>query len=58
MSAIIDELVEKISNLTLADAAELKKALEDKKKKILEDREAAKKAREEELKNKTEQKKP
>ncbi|MFN9302755.1 MAG: 50S ribosomal protein L7/L12 [Candidatus Kapaibacterium sp.] len=30
MSAIIDELVEKISNLTLADAAELKKALEDK----------------------------
>ena len=30
MSAIIEELVEKISNLTLADAAELKKALEDK----------------------------
>jgi large subunit ribosomal protein L7/L12 len=30
MSAIVDELVEKISNLTLGDAAELKKALEDK----------------------------
>lgn len=30
MSAIVEELVEKISNLTLAEAAELKKALEDK----------------------------
>lgn len=30
MSAIVDELVEKISNLTLGDAAELKKALEEK----------------------------
>lgn len=30
MSAIIEELVEKISNLTLAEAAELKKALEEK----------------------------
>lgn len=30
MSAIVDELVEKISGLTLLDAAELKKALEDK----------------------------
>lgn len=30
MSAIVEELVEKISNLTLGDAAELKKALEDK----------------------------
>ncbi len=30
MSAIVDELVEKISGLTLGDAAELKKALEDK----------------------------
>lgn len=30
MSAIVDELVEKISALTLGDAAELKKALEDK----------------------------
>lgn len=30
MSAIVDELVEKISGLTLTDAAELKKALEDK----------------------------
>jgi large subunit ribosomal protein L7/L12 len=30
MSAIVEELVEKISNLTLTDAAELKKALEDK----------------------------
>lgn len=30
MSAIVDELVEKISNLTLGEAAELKKALEDK----------------------------
>ena len=30
MSAIVDELVEKISNLTLLDASELKKALEDK----------------------------
>lgn len=28
MSAIVDELVEKISGLTLTDAAELKKALE------------------------------
>lgn len=30
MSANVDELVEKISNLTLGEAAELKKALEDK----------------------------
>lgn len=30
MSAIVDELVEKISGLTLMDAADLKKALEDK----------------------------
>ncbi len=30
MTAIVEELVEKISNLTLAEAAELKKALEDK----------------------------
>jgi len=30
MSAIVEELVEKISNLTLLDAAELKKALEEK----------------------------
>lgn len=30
MSAIVEELVEKISNLTLTDAAELKKALEEK----------------------------
>jgi large subunit ribosomal protein L7/L12 len=30
MSAIVEELVEKIGNLTLLDAAELKKALEDK----------------------------
>ncbi len=30
MSAIVDELVEKISGLTLGDAAELKKALEEK----------------------------
>ncbi|MCS6999797.1 MAG: 50S ribosomal protein L7/L12 [Bacteroidota bacterium] len=30
MSAIVEELVEKISNLTLAEAAELKKALEEK----------------------------
>jgi len=30
MSAIIDELVEKIGNLTLMEASELKKALEDK----------------------------
>lgn len=30
MSAIVEELVEKISNLTLLEAAELKKALEDK----------------------------
>lgn len=30
MSAIVDELVEKISNLTLLDASELKKALEEK----------------------------
>lgn len=30
MSAIVDELVEKISALTLVEAAELKKALEDK----------------------------
>ena len=30
MSAIVEELVEKISNLTLLDASELKKALEDK----------------------------
>lgn len=28
--SVVEELVEKISNLTLADAAELKKALEDK----------------------------
>ncbi len=30
MSAIVEELVEKISNLTLVEAAELKKALEEK----------------------------
>jgi large subunit ribosomal protein L7/L12 len=30
MSAIIDELVEKIGNLTLVEASELKKALEEK----------------------------
>ena len=30
MSAIVDELVEKISNLTLLEASELKKALEEK----------------------------
>lgn len=30
MSAIVEELVEKISGLTLVEAAELKKALEDK----------------------------
>jgi len=30
MSAIVDELVEKISNLTLVEASELKKALEEK----------------------------
>jgi large subunit ribosomal protein L7/L12 len=30
MSAIVDELVEKISGLTLVEASELKKALEDK----------------------------
>ncbi len=30
MSTIVEELVEKISNLTLTDAAELKKALEEK----------------------------
>lgn len=30
MSAIVDELVEKISNLTLVEAAELTKALEEK----------------------------
>jgi len=30
MSAIVEELVEEISNLTLTDAAELKKALEEK----------------------------
>lgn len=30
MSAIVEELVEKISNLTLGEAADLKKALEDK----------------------------
>ena len=30
MSAIVEELVEKISNLTLGEAAELKKALEEK----------------------------
>ncbi|MCX7929921.1 MAG: 50S ribosomal protein L7/L12 [Chlorobi bacterium] len=30
MSAIVEELVEKISSLTLAEAAELKKALEEK----------------------------
>lgn len=30
MSATVDELVEKISNLTLGEASELKKALEDK----------------------------
>lgn len=30
MSAIVEELVEKISNLTLLEASELKKALEDK----------------------------
>jgi len=30
MSVIVEELVEKISNLTLVEAAELKKALEDK----------------------------
>lgn len=30
MSAIVEELVEKIGNLTLVEAAELKKALEDK----------------------------
>lgn len=30
MSAIVDELVEKISGLTLLEASELKKALEDK----------------------------
>lgn len=30
MSAIVDELVEKIGNLTLLEASELKKALEDK----------------------------
>jgi large subunit ribosomal protein L7/L12 len=30
MSAIVEELVEKISNLTLTDAAELKTALEEK----------------------------
>lgn len=30
MSAIVEELVEKISNLTLIEAAELKKALEEK----------------------------
>lgn len=30
MSTLVEELVEKISNLTLTDAAELKKALEEK----------------------------
>ncbi|HPI21533.1 MAG TPA: 50S ribosomal protein L7/L12, partial [Candidatus Kapabacteria bacterium] len=30
MSAIVEELVEKISNLTLLEASELKKALEEK----------------------------
>jgi len=30
MSAIVEELLEKISNLTLVEAADLKKALEDK----------------------------
>jgi large subunit ribosomal protein L7/L12 len=30
MSAIVEELLEKISNLTLSEAADLKKALEDK----------------------------
>ena len=30
MSAIVEELLEKISNLTLVEASELKKALEDK----------------------------
>lgn len=30
MSTVVEELVEKISNLTLVEAAELKKALEDK----------------------------
>ena len=29
--SVVEELVEKISNLTLSDAAELKKALEDSK---------------------------